>query len=110
MRVEIVTLCLALLLSAAAPAAVPDVAGPWQALTRIDVDAAYALLKDNHPAATAEAGDPQFVSVLEAAHKNALKRAASVTNLEGYAATLGEFANSMGDGHIWSDGALRREV
>ena len=101
------TLAFAVLLSVCLPtsAANPmaDVATPWRTLTRIDVDAAYRLLKDNHPAAVAEAGDAKFASALEAAHIKALLRAATVTNIEGYSATLGEFANSMGDGHIWSN-------
>jgi len=101
------TLAFAVLLSVCSPilaaGPTPDTATPWRTLTRIDVDAAYRLLKDNHPAATAEAGDAKFVSALEAAHAKALQRAAAVTNIDGYSATLGEFANSMGDGHIWSN-------
>jgi hypothetical protein len=80
----------------------PGAAAAWRALTRIDADAAYRLLKDNHPAAVPEAGDPKFVSALEAAHAQALRRAAAVTTIEGYAATMSEFANSMADGHIQS--------
>ena len=74
----------------------------WKDLTTIDVEAAYGLLRDNHPAAAPETDDPTFKSALATAHASALARAVKVTSYEGYVATLGEFANSMGDGHIWS--------
>jgi hypothetical protein len=72
----------------------------WRALTQLDLEAAYSLLKDNHPGAAPEAGDPQFIAALDAAHSQALSRAAQVTSYEGPAAVLGEFAGRMGDGHI----------
>jgi hypothetical protein len=72
----------------------------WRALTQLDVEAAYSLLKDNHPGATPEAGDPQFIVNLDAAHSQALARTAQVTSYEGFAAVLGEFAGRMQDGHI----------
>ena len=74
----------------------------WRALTLIDVEAAHRLLADNHPAATADAKDPVFPGVLKNAYAEARARAARVTNFPGYVATLGAFANAMGDGHIWS--------
>jgi hypothetical protein len=79
-----------------------DVAAHWRALTQIDVEAAHKLLLDNHPAATPEARDPFFPNALRKAYAEARARAAKVTNYPGYVATLGEFANAMGDGHIWS--------
>src|SRR5580658_8807414 len=103
MRGPIGFFCLFFFAGIAAAGAAPDTNAAWQTLARIDVDAAYRLLKDNHPAATVEAGDAAFVASLEAAHAKALRRAAMVTNIEGYSATLGEFANSMSDGHIWSN-------
>lgn len=72
----------------------------WRALTQLDVEAAYSFLKDNHPGAVPEAGDPQFTLDLVAAHRQALARAALVTNYEGSAAVLGEFAGRLRDGHI----------
>ncbi|GAA0718657.1 S41 family peptidase [Dokdonella soli] len=74
----------------------------WRALTRTDVEAAFALLRDNHPGATREVGDRIFTAALAAGHAKALARAAAVTNYEGYVATLGEFAGAMGDGHVAS--------
>jgi len=58
----------------------------WQALTRADVDAAYRLLKDNHPAAAPEANDPAFVTALDRAHRQALLRADTVRTMDGYTA------------------------
>jgi hypothetical protein len=74
----------------------------WQAMARLDLDAAYQLLQNNHPGASAELGDAQFTTALTVAHGVALKRAAAISTYAGYTATLGEFASSMGDGHIWS--------
>jgi hypothetical protein len=74
----------------------------WQALTKIDVEAAYELLKDNHPAAVPQVGDRAFQAALAEAHEKAFRHASMVTNYQGYVAAMGEFANSMGDGHIWS--------
>lgn len=79
-----------------------QVAEHWKDLTTIDVETAYALLRDNHPAAAPETDDPTFKSALATAHASALARAAKVTGYEGYVATMGEFADAMGDGHIWS--------
>jgi hypothetical protein len=103
MRAVLAGLCLALTLAGAAIAAdgtQVQTAGHWRGLTEIDVEAAYRLLKENHPGAAAEAGDPQFVSALEQAHATARTRAAQVTTYEGYVATLGGFAGALGDGHI----------
>jgi hypothetical protein len=72
----------------------------WRALTQLDVEAAYSFLKDNHPGAVPEAGDPQFIVDLDAAHRQALERAALVSSYEGSAAVLGEFAGRLKDGHI----------
>lgn len=82
----------------------------WQALTSADVDAAYRLLKDNHPAATPEANDPAFVAALNRAHIQALIRAKAVRTMDGYTATLREFANSMGDGHISSSAQFSNDI
>ena len=74
----------------------------WQALTRMDVEAAYALLEENHPGALPEVGDTGFLAALASGHAKALARSTTVTNFEGYTATVGEFAAAMGDGHIRS--------
>lgn len=94
----------ALAVSACKPGHPTDAVALWRELTKLDVEAAYSLLKDDHPAAAPEAGDSRFVAALEAAHARALSRAAQAGSHEGYIATLGEMANSMGDGHIRSYG------
>jgi hypothetical protein len=102
------TAAVGLLLLVGAAAAAQEVAGPrsvaehWQALTRIDVEAAYTLLEENHPGAVPEVNDKLFTSALATAHATALTRAARVKGYEGYVATLGEFAAALGDGHIAS--------
>ena len=88
---------LLLLMTESAFAAAPnDLSRAWQTLTRIDVEAAYDLLKDNHPAALPEVGDTQFTQALAAAHAKALARVPAVASYEGYIATMSEFANAMG--------------
>ncbi len=74
----------------------------WRALTQMDVEAAHKLLSDNHPAATRTVDDPAFMAALKSAYADARAHALKVTNYPGYVATLGAFANAMGDGHIWS--------
>jgi hypothetical protein len=81
---------------------VPSSATAWQALTRNDVEAAYTLLIENHPAALPEVHDAAFTSALRAAHAKALARAATVSSFEGYRATLAELAGSLGDGHLYT--------
>ena len=96
--------CTAILTAHAALAGTPkSPAQAWQALTRIDVQAAYRLLEDNHPGALPQTGDTAFRTALRSAHVLALKRAAVVRGYPGYVATLAGFADSMGDGHIQSD-------
>ena len=79
----------------------PDAARLWQRLTALDVDAAHALLRDDHPAAVPAVSDSGFIDALQDGYARALERAAQVSSFEGYVATLGEFARRMGDGHIW---------
>jgi hypothetical protein len=74
----------------------------WRFLTRSDLEAAYTLLKDNHPAALTEVGDRSFASRLDAAYSKALQRSTTVASLAGYAATMAEFAHGLGDAHIQS--------
>jgi len=79
-----------------------NAAAHWRALTQSDVEAAHKLLLDNHPAASPDAKDPFFQDALKKAYADARARAAEVTSFPGYVATLGAFANAMGDGHIGS--------
>jgi hypothetical protein len=100
-RAAIVLALFAVFHVAPAPAAGNnDSAGAWQSLTRLDVEAAYTFLRENHPAALPEVGDGSFVLALAAARSKALSRIDSVSNLSGYTAVIAEFAHPMGDGHI----------
>lgn len=74
----------------------------WGPVTVQDVEAAYRLLRDNHPGAAPELHDLAFQNRLKLAHELALKRARTVTSYQGYCAVLAGFATAMGDKHIWS--------
>jgi hypothetical protein len=73
----------------------------WGPITVRDVEAAYRLLRDNHPGAAPELHDLAFQEKLHTAHALALKRARTVTSYPGYLAVLTAVAASMGDKHIW---------
>lgn len=73
---------------------------PWRQLTEADVEAAHALLQDDHPGAAEAAGDALFRQRLQAAREEARQRARQVNSFEGYAATLMGLGNAMGDKHI----------
>src|SRR5690348_13533975 len=83
----------------AAPTA--EVADHWRVLTRMDLDAAYALIADNHPGAAAELKDDAFKARLREGRDKAVALASRVDSYDGYVATLGSFAAGMGDKHIW---------
>ncbi len=80
-------------------ATAPD-ARDWPATTRQDVEAAYTLLRDNHPGALPAFGDTDFRARLENAHDRALGQADHVTTTGGHRAVLSAFALGMGDAHI----------
>jgi hypothetical protein len=74
----------------------------WSAIATQDVEAAFRLLRDNHPGAAPELHDLEFQQRLKNAHTLALKRAGTVTSYQGYLFVLAGFATDMGDKHIWS--------
>ena len=74
----------------------------WSAIATQDVEAAYRLLRDNHPGAAPELHDLEFQLRLKNAHILALERARTVTSYQGYLFVLAGFATDMGDKHIWS--------
>jgi hypothetical protein len=74
----------------------------WSGATIGDVEAAYRLLRDNHPGAASELHDVDFQQRLNSAHALALKRARAVSSYQGYLFALAGFATDMGDKHIWS--------
>ena len=105
------TMCAVLCIHSPAAAQIPswgveDFHAPadprWAEITRTDVEAAYKLLRDNHPGGAEELHDLAFQERLNSAHSLALDRARSVVSYQGYAAVLAGFATGMGDKHIWS--------
>lgn len=82
------------------PPAGPPAGEAWIDLTRADVQGAYALLRDNHPAARPELDDPAFIQRLERGRALALERAKQVRDQNGHRAVLSGFAAGMADGHI----------
>ncbi|TAJ56223.1 hypothetical protein [Brevundimonas sp.] len=88
----------ALLASPAGAQTPPD--RDWAATTRTDVEAAYALLNDNHPGALPQIGDTDFRRRLDEGRALALERAARVSGAGGHRAVLNAFAGGMGDRHI----------
>jgi len=74
----------------------------WSATATQDVEAAFRLLRDNHPGAAPELHDLEFQQRLKNAHLLALKRARTVTSYQGYLFALAGFATDMGDKHIFS--------
>jgi hypothetical protein len=74
----------------------------WSPIAVQDVEAAYRLLRDNHPGAAPELHDLEFQQRLKNAHALALKRAGTATSYQGYLFVLAGFATDMGDKHIWS--------
>lgn len=85
--------------SAAAQSA--NTAAQWREMTRADVEAAYQLLMEDHPALSRGINDTAFRARLEAGRTLALQRADQVQTIEGYFATMAGFANVAGDKHIW---------
>lgn len=90
------------MLASSQPAAAQNDAERWHALTRGDVEAAYQQLIEDHPALSTAINDAELRARLEAGRVLALERAARVSGIEGYAATMAGFANVVGDKHVWS--------
>lgn len=96
---KLVAICAAVV---AASPAVAESPAEWAALTERDVEAAYRLLNEDHPALSAEIDDRAFRARIDAARTLALSRAKQVTADGGYLATLSALAVAAGDKHIWS--------
>lgn len=82
----------------------------WRELARADLEAAHALISENHPAAVAELGDTVFQARLADGYSGASLLADSVDSFPGYVATLEAFANSLGDKHLWMRRRLTRST
>lgn len=101
----------------AGPAALADTAGDakraaaihWRELARLDLDAAYELLKDSHPAMAPELGDTAFIARVETAYAAAKGRIEKIDSFYGLRSTLGAFGNSVGDKHVGAGFGLMRQ-
>lgn len=102
-RLLLALLCVAALpapgFAQAAPAA-SEAPNPWVALTRGDLDAAYALVRDNHPGAASELGDDAFRKRLDDSYQLSLSQVGQVKDIDGYGAVLRGFAARLGDKHL----------
>jgi hypothetical protein len=98
-------------LAAEAPAADPRAAAKahWQGLARNDLDFAYVLLRDNHPAMAPELGEAAFSARVEAAYTAARARLEKVESHGGLRHTLEAFAAAAEDAHVFADFALQRK-
>lgn len=85
---------------ARAQPASPATPHEWATTTRQDIEAAYTLLRDNHPGALPAFKDADFRARLERSRDRALEQAARVTSNGGHRAVLSAFAMGMGDAHI----------
>ncbi|WP_395646912.1 hypothetical protein [Terricaulis sp.] len=111
MRKALLLSALLLLTACATSSADPaDTNSSWRALTRADVEAAYRILHEDHPGASPDAHDEDFLPNLERARRTSLERADRVINYEGYTATLQGFANAVGDRHIGSIANFRADT
>ncbi|MDI6625788.1 MAG: hypothetical protein QME55_13745, partial [Brevundimonas sp.] len=79
----------------------------WRQLARADLDAAHALILENHPGAVPELGDESFRQRMRLGYDTALGRIPAVDGYAGYTAVLAGFATSFGDEHVWSNPRLR---
>ena len=85
---------------AADPAPDARSANFFQEAAHEDVEAAWALLRDNHPGAVPELGDTEFRDKLQAAIATARARLPKVDSLEGYLALMTGFDVNFGDRHV----------
>jgi hypothetical protein len=74
----------------------------WKQAAISDVEAAYRMLRDDHPGAAPQFGDAAFRRTLASAHALAAARAKTVSSFAGYSATMAGFANAFGDKHLRS--------
>jgi len=74
----------------------------WRQAAVSDVEAAFRMLRDDHPGAAPQLGDDAFRRTLASAHELAMVRAKTVSSFAGYSAALAGFANAFGDKHLRS--------
>jgi hypothetical protein len=83
-----------------------ELASHWRAITMADLETAYALVRDNHPAAAPELEDVAFQQRLANAHATARERVANVTDIYGYLAVMSGFGVALEDKHLFFINAI----
>lgn len=78
----------------------PSSADFFRRATMQDIEAAWRLLRDNHPGAAVELEDRAFQGSLASALSVGRARAGHVTTLEGYLAVMSGFDSGLGDRHV----------
>lgn len=79
----------------------------WSKMAAEDLEAARALILENHPGAQAEVGDPTFQKQLVRGVEDARGIASRARTYGDYRATLLRFAASFDDPHIQSDSLVQ---
>ncbi|WP_338845180.1 hypothetical protein V8J88_15905 [Massilia sp. W12] len=82
------------------PPQAPSQASEWRAAAQTEVEAAYQLMRANHPGMS-DPDNPGFAAQLAQARQTALEYAQKVTNQGGFRATLASFTTILQDGHAW---------
>ncbi|MFD2368275.1 S41 family peptidase [Pseudoduganella sp. GCM10020061] len=78
------------------------VAQAWRAIAAADSAAALKLIEENHPGATQELGDTQFLARLALARRHVEERLPKVDSFGAYNALMNGLAAEFRDGHIWT--------
>lgn len=73
----------------------------WRRIASLDVEAAYAQLRSNHPEMKNPA-DPTFPALLDRARSNGLSAAKHARSAAGLAAALDAFTATLRDGHAFA--------
>jgi hypothetical protein len=78
----------------------PQPVNPWRAIAAADLEAARALLRDNHPGSVPALGDDGFRRALDDGQAQARARVEQISTYAGLEATLRAFALGFGDRHF----------
>lgn len=101
LNIRSVILCLALTGCASQTTPI-EPKSPWSQMTRIDVEAAYKMLSEDHPGMAESVNDDELKNNMAAGYAKALERAKQVESFEGYLATMSALSMAAGDKHVWS--------
>jgi hypothetical protein len=76
----------------------PQPVNPWRAIAAADLEAARALLRDNHPGSVPALGDDGFRRALDDGQAQARARVEQISTYAGLEATLRAFALGLATG------------